>query len=269
MPIISLTTYRSLTNTSNGSDDTYIQSLIDATNNQVEVYCDRSFDSQDYLEWYDLERTLILKQYPITSIKMLGELNEVASFTADYNYEVTPTALNITDANLVSTAITFSPAITNLTQIANACSSIATMTIEAGYENLNYKLLRTGTGKTIYGAKRSDYQTYLLKDEARTLEIVNDGNFTPYNYPIVRDNTILVVYTAGYTAQTMPKSLQMILCNIVKNISDANNSGINGIVTSETITNFSWSSSTELLKNVGNEIKKYYDQLDQFVRKTI
>ena len=272
--ILTLADYRTLTNTVSGIDDSYITELLTVVQSQIENFCDRKFDSQDYSEWYKYSRYLILREYPVTNVKFLGTLQKMATFSSDdYNYELTNTALNVTDNTLTTTTVTFGGAITTLTDIKTAIETAIptiTLTIDSGYTNASYKLLRVGTGKDVYGAVRSVAQTKLIEDESRTLELLADSSFIFfYASDYCTDVNMYLVYTAGYTASTMPLDLQMVEANIVSDISNAQTSGITGLVTSETITNYSWSSSTELLKNVGKELDNYTDVLDKYVKKVV
>ena len=182
MPIITTSDYESYTNTTlNPAEIIYVNALIPIVQDEIERYCDRLFDAQDYSEWYKYCKYNVLRQYPVNNIKFIGELDQIGSFDLDtYNYEWTSTALNVTDGNLITVTVTFGGAITNLTDIKTAIETLIpalTLTIASGYSTISYKLIRIGTGREVYGAKRNDAQTKLIEDENRTVEILMDSAF--------------------------------------------------------------------------------------------
>jgi len=276
MGIITAADYATLTNqTLTPAQTVYVNALIPVVQDEIERYCDRYFDSADYLEWFKYSKYIVLRQYPVTAIKYLGELDEVGVFSnsTDYTYEFTSTTLKVTDGNLSTTTITFGGAISNLTDIKTAFElayPLVTLTITSGYNLLSYKLIRPGTGTSIMGAKRNDCQTKLIEDENRTLEIMMDSAFqfwvaTDYT----TDVNVFIAYTAGYSSTTMPKMLQMVMCNIVKDVMNIQSAGITGLYESETITNYSYKLGANVTAYVGQEITKYYGDLEVFRKRVI
>ena len=276
MPIITTADYQNLTNTTlTPAETVYVNSLIPVVQDEIERYCDRIFDSADYLEWYKYSKYIVLRQYPITAIKYIGELDEVAVFsnTTDYTYEITATALKVTDNALTTTTVTFGGAILTLTDIKTAIEALLpplTLTITSGYATLSYKLLRVGTGASVMGARRNDCQTKLIEDENRTLEILIDSAFMFWvSTDYVCDTNVFIAYTAGYTALTMPKMLQMVACNVIKDTMNIQSAGITGLYESETITNYSYKLGANVTSYVGQELSKYYGDLEVFRKKVI
>jgi len=271
MAILDLATYRTLTNTVNGADDAYITQLLAVTQSQMESYCDRKFDPQDYKEWYKYSRFLILREYPVNAIKFIGTLQKMATFSSDdYNYEITSTALNVTDNTLTTITVTFGGAITTLTDIKTAIEAAIpglTLTIDTGCSGLSYKLLRVGTGKDIYGAVRSDCQTKLVEDENRTVELLSDSSFIFfYATDFCTDINMYVVYNAGYLV--MPLDLQMVCADIVRDMSYINSASVTGIYKSETLGDYSYTLADQTQIN---ELifTKYSQTLDLYVKMVV
>lgn len=275
MALLTTAEYESYTNTTlTPAETTYVNTLIGIVQDQIETYCDRKLDATDYLEWYKYSRYLVLRQYPVNHIKYVGELDLVGSFDSeDYNYEWTSTALYITDNTLTTTTITFGGAITTLTDIKTAVElalPAITLTINSGYTNLNYKLIRVGTGRDIYGAKRNDCQTKLVEDENRTVEFVMDSGFVFFtSADTVCDTNVLMVYNAGWATADMPEALKQIAVNIIKDIMNIQTAGMTGLYQSETITNYSYTLGQNVTQYVGKELDKYTDLLQPFVKKTV
>lgn len=273
MAILSLADYRTLTNTVSGTDDAYITELLAVVQSQMESYCDRLFDAQNYSQWYKYSHYIVLREYPVNSVKFIGTLQKLATFSSDdYNYEVTSTALNITDGSLTTTTITFGGAISVLTDIKTAVEAAIpglTLTIDTGYANISYKLLRVGTGKDMYGAVRSDCQTKLIEDENRTLELLADSSFLFfYATDFCTDINMYVVYNAGYTSTTMPLDLQMICANIVHDMSLIESADVTGIYKSETLGDYSYTLADQTQIN---ELifTKYSKALDAYVKMVV
>jgi len=282
MAIITTAEYQSYTGTTlTPAQTTYVNSLIPVVQNQIETYLDRLLDAQDYSEWYKYSRHLVLRQYPVNNVKFIGGVDEVANFDSeDYNYEITPTALYVTDNTLTTTTITFGGAITTLTDIKTAVEAAlpVVLTINSGYANLSYKLLRVGTGREVMGAKRNDCKTKLIEDENRTLEFIMDAGFVFFtSLDYTSDTNVFVVYNAGYAEASIPQAIKMVAVNSIKdilNIQGFSSEGvISGIYQMESITNYSyalangaqWKGSMD----IASIVSKYYGDLDPFRKKTI
>lgn len=273
MAIITAADYASITNTTlTPAQTANVNVLIPMVQNSMELYCDRLFDAQDYSEWLEYSKYVTLSAYPVTQMKYIGYLSKCAAFDlTTYTYEITPTALYVTDSNLTTTTVTFGGAIAVLTDIKTAIEALIptlTLTIDSGMGNISYKLLKVGTGKQIYYAARSDVQT-ILRDN-RSLEFYLDAYFI-YAWPtdFITDTQLYVVYTAGYTSATMPKALQRICANCIKDITNAQTANVSGLYSHEQITNYAYTLADNVAENVGQELKKYYGDLDPFVRHVI
>jgi len=277
MAIITSADYESITGiTLNPAETARVNSLIPIVQSQIETYCDRYFDSATYSEWFDYSKYIVLRQYPVTLIKYVGTANKVATFsnTSSYTFNIAPTQIDIIDDNLSSTTITLGGTNDTLSNVSSAVTTAIptmTLTVEAGYESMNYQLFRSGTGENLYGAVRSTVATRLLDDENRTVELLSlTDSYFPYsaNYCCF-DHNVFIVYTAGYTAATYPKALQYICAMIIKDVINIQDAGITGLLTGETITNYSWQSNAEMIGYVGKEMDKYLGELEPFVKKVI
>jgi len=74
--IISLSEYKSLTNTTTSDDDALITLLLASSTEQIENYCNRKFEAANYLEWFVADNPCYLayspKQYPINKVYFVG-----------------------------------------------------------------------------------------------------------------------------------------------------------------------------------------------------
>lgn len=74
MAITTTALFKTYAKITHADDDTLIGTLIARAQDAIEDYCDRAFDSTTYREQYDGDGStdLILKQYPVTEVKMLS-----------------------------------------------------------------------------------------------------------------------------------------------------------------------------------------------------
>jgi hypothetical protein len=261
------------------AQSTFVTNIIPVVNSEIETYCDRLFDAQDYYEWYDYSKYILLNQYPANQIKYIGCAKEVATFSSDsYNYEIkcnlttgVPEYLYVTDGSLTTTTVTFGGAITTLTDIKTSIEAQIpglTLTINTGYTTLSYKLLRKGTGKKLYGAERIDCYTQI--QDWRTLAFMQDAEFFFYStLDLGTSVTTYIVYNSGYACANMPNALKMIMVNIIRAILDTQTAGITGLYISETITNYEYRLGDGVLQYIHKELDKYKDDLEFFRKKSI
>jgi hypothetical protein len=285
MPILTLAEFKTLTNTTSAGNDAYITSLLPVVQDQIENYCDRLFTQQDYIEWYKYSEIVLLKQYPVNNVKYIGYLTQFAGFTplTGYTYEITDTGIVITnDTTFTATTFLFTTYGTLLalkTAIEAAIPAI-TMTILSGYDNYNYRLLRTGTGYTVYGATRLDAMTYL--DDNRSLKFITDYSaYFLMSTEIDCNLDLMVIYNAGYG--TVPNGLKFIACNIIKDIlaiqvgtSVATGGGVvSGIYKSESVDDYSYTladpgnNTSFNTVNISQVVSKYYGDLDYYKKLTV
>ena len=255
MSILTLATYKSLTGTTSAVNDTLINSLIAPVQDQIEQYTDRKFDAADYFEWFPYTSNLFVKQFPINYVKYLGYSAYVAQFDSDdYNYQITPTGIVVTSSvTFTSTTFLFAT-YANLTLLKTAIElalPAITLTIQAGYETMNYRLLKLGTGRQVYGAEKYDITTSVDNSESNFVQLQPGiGDAYPIAWGIVNDRPLLLVYNGGYAYADMPSGLQLIMANVIKEIvssltaggsgSNSSGSGITGIYKSESIGDYSY-----------------------------
>jgi hypothetical protein len=282
MAILTVAEYETYTGTTlDAEGTTYVTNMIPIVQNQIETYLDRLLDKQDYSEWYTYRSDVILRQYPVNNIRYIGSTAQVATFDLDTNtYEITATELNVTDASLVTTVVTFGGAITTLTDIKTAIEvalPALTMTIVAGYENMSYKLLKVGTGVDVLGAIRRDAKTKLVEDENRTVQFDGCygvwGWFDSYSYNgVIYPSSYLnlfMVYNAGYETADVPPAIKMACSNTIRDMKQVNDTNLNSMLQSESITNYSYSLGSGVIDWIHQELKRYYSDLDPFVKKVI
>lgn len=267
--ILTLATYKGLTGTTSTANDTLISNLIAPVQDQIENFCDRKFDSADYFEWFPYTANLFVKQFPINYVKYFGYSAYVAQFDSDdYNYQITPTGIVVT-SSLTFTSTTFLFATyTNLTLLKTAIEAAIpaiTLTIQTGYETMNYRLLKLGTGKQVYGAEKFDITTSVDNSESNFVQLQPGiGDAYPIAWGIVNDRPLLLIYNGGYAYADMPKGLQLICANVIKEIvssltaggsgSNSSGSGITGIYRSESIGDYSYTLADGETTNDGNTI---------------
>lgn len=256
-----------------------VNTLIPVVQDQIETYLDRLLDAQTYYEWYDYGKVIMLEQYPVNQVKLIAAVKEVAYFSSDnYTYEIKcsnttgiPQYLYITDGTLTTTTITFGGAITTLTDIKTAVEAAIpaiTLTINSGYTLLNYKLLRKGTSKKLYGAERIDCLTKV--EDNRSLTFLADAEFFFYSTIDLGTSVIVyIVYNAGFSCTDMPYPIKMVAVNTIKDIMNISSAGLTGLYQSETITNYSYTLGANVTAYVHQELSKYYGDLDPFRKKTV
>ena len=242
-------------------DTDAITNFIPVAQDEVENYCDRKFDKQDYYEWHTGSE-ILLTQYPVNQVKYIGTKEIVAEFdNDDYNYDITYNkttnaneSLIVTDANVVSTTYSLSTYYNpNLlkTQIELDYGAI-TLSVSSGKGSTSYKLFKSGTGRYIYAGDRSDVDTELIDN--RTLKVSSGSTF-------------LIIYSAGWDTADVPIDLKKATCQIVHDLIHAQNDDITGFIKSESLTNYSVVyADTDYITQV---ILKYTKLLEPYVKKSI
>jgi hypothetical protein len=219
--IITLQDYNSLTNDT--ANDTLVTALIPAVNDAIELYCDRLFDLQDHTDWFAYNNSITLTQYPINKVKFIGYSQLVATFsnTTSYAYNITSTGITVqSDEDFTETEFLFSnyDTLAKLKVAIESSYASIILTIESGYEDLNYRLLRTGTGSTIYAAKRQDTLSRITgQRNLELLQTLQNSIYLPFN-GIQEENPIMVMWNAGYATADMPKGLKLIMSNIIRDL---------------------------------------------------
>jgi len=287
MAIITLAQYKSLTNTTDTANDTYITALIPAIQGQIEIYCDRLFDASNYYEWVRYDNPILTTEYPLNSLLFIGSKYKVATFsntgTETYNYSINSLGIDVTvDSTFISTSFLFAtyPTLADLKTAIETAFPFVTLTIESGYTTMNYRYLKLGTGVDIYGAKRLSTTSQIFDN--RTLKLSECNFLTDCACGSCSD--IYIIYNAGYSSSTMPPALQLIMSNVIKDIlainsvTNATNSGgnvITGLLASESIGEYSYSlgngltGDTASILDIGKVVKRFEDDLYPWRKKTI
>jgi len=145
---------------------------------------------------------------------------------------------------------------------------------------MNYRYLKLGTGVDIYGAKRISTTTQIFDN--RTLKLSECNFLTDCICGSCSD--IYIIYNAGYTTDTMPSALQLIMANIIKDIlainsvTNASNVGGNvltGIYSGEQIGDYSYTlgnsklGDTASILDISKVVKRFEDDLYPWRKKTI
>lgn len=274
--IITLSDYKSLTGTTVAIDDALLTALLPGVNDLVERYCDRHFDLANYRIWQNYYNPIILPEYPINKILMIGAPQNVANLswatTDDFSVEIREDGVVITDTGhyaLTSQTFLFSayPTLLDLkTKIEDDWDII--VTIVSGYDTLNSMLLKTGTGQAWYGAIRCSVDFRILDDSQRCLELY--GPWFSYCCMVPNlDNNLFVMWSAGYTSTSMPKGLQLTTAYILRDWLNFKKMGSKGLLKSEQITHYQYQNFSPNEFNVHDLIDMYKGDLDFYTKKQI
>lgn len=278
MAIITLAQYRTLTNTTAADGfDAYITSLIPVVQNQIEDYCDRTFDDARYYQWfhYNGDRLIVLPEYPVEQILYIGYPAKVATVsytTGAYNIEITKTGVTVTnDADFHQDTYLFSVNNTLAklkVEIEDDYGPNMLVTIESGYSSMNSLLLRTGSGLEWTAAVRLDTNTRLQDRSDRIVEFAYNTPFImSYQNDYIFNDELFVMWNAGYTSTTMPKDLQMTCSMVIKDYLAISKKADLGLYKSESITNYSYTlGDMSLIKNL---IENYAASLEGYVKKIL
>jgi len=274
--IITLATYKSLTNTTVTTDDAYLNALIPSVCDLVETYCDRHFDLNTYSFWTTISNSIKTDEYPITKLIMAGQQQKVAVLswptTSDYAVEIRSDRVVVTNTKnygFNSDSYLFS----DNTTLAALKISIEddwdiTVAIESGYTDFNTALLKTGTDKTWYGAIRYS-ANYRIQDNTIRFMQLEDALEAQFGFDSFIPNCFYVCYQAGYAYSDMPKGLQLVVSNIVKDILNLSKMGGKGMMKSESITNYSYTNWNPSEYDIKNIINNYADGLDPWRKKSV
>jgi len=236
--LITYAEYKTLTNT-DPDNQTLIESFIDIAQEQIEAYCDRTFEAADYIEWIEADNACINqyrpRQYPVNHVKWIGDSyeslsvynNSTSSFVVsivDTNMYVTDELLNTDTYGLTNAA---SDTLTELVSLVEADNSTLEFTIDSTAQQLskllkpvNYSIDAAET-KQIIGAKRTNAQFEIRND---TIYGISSG---------------VIVYNAGYS--TIPDDLKLVCANLVNDIYDIQFSKtVDKNLKSESVTNYSY-----------------------------
>jgi len=281
--ILSLADYKIYTNTTVATYDTFISAVLPVVDEQIEAYCDRHFTAQDYYQWFAFDKYLVLPEWPCNNILFIGGSDTFATLviTGTYTIEVFTTKVSVTDGStFVTTDFLFS-AYATVQLLCNAITAAfagIVFTITAAYTGVTPKLLRTGlVTDTLYGAKQMTLAYRKPDLSNRILEIGYDASLGfSYSLAETYDDVLYLAWNAGYSYSAMPKGLQMVEANIIKDMILNMSSGINGaalnpFITSESLTNYSYTigNLAIVVQYLRKEFMRYYDALEFYKKKEI
>ena len=271
--ILTLAQYKSLQGITVATNDTLISALLTPVQAAIESYCDRKFDTDTYYQWFSFSQNVVLPQYPVTQISMLGYSEVFASIviTGEFTIEIKSDRISVTTGAFVTTDFTFA-AFANITLITAAITAAfptITFTLTATYATATPYRLRTGVVyDTLYGAAPSKLAYRIPDDSNRIIEIGFDLSLGfVYAWDEYFKDTIFVCWKGGYTSTSMPTDLQLLMSNIVRDIVDADTSNITGLFKSESLTNYSYTLADP--SQIRRFLSKYYEELENWKKKTI
>jgi hypothetical protein len=284
--LITLAELKAYTGITGTSNDTLLTNLIHSVSDAVEVYCDRRFIKWNWAQWFRYERELVLPEWPVNNILFIGTpvVSIVVTDSADkYNFNISQTnprnptiasGLTVTDGQtLTSTSFSFDTytKLSTLKTAVEAAYPSLTLTLSSSptydYPNMNTQCLRTGTGLTWYGAIRQNVM-YRIDDQTnRILTIPEDvtiqWNALDYWFEVC----LLVIWESGYDSSSVPTGLKQTISNICRDYLSMSKIPSSGLVTSETLTNYSYtlSSSAKIFDiinvNYKNDLEFYRKKL--------
>jgi len=276
MSLLTLAEYKTLTNTTDGTYDAYITSLLPVVQSQVEEYCDRHFDKDIYNQWFFVDGELpwiTLPEYPVTDLLFTGVPRNVATLTITGNYNVEVKGDSVTVTNLLNynqDTYTFDsqPTLADLkTEIEDDYGPQISVSLVSGYETTLSKFLKQGNNLDWYAAVTEDIAIRLMDRSDRTVLVP----YYSYTYcfvdPYAYYGNILLIWQAGYLTADVPQDLKMICAMIIKDyISLAKNANL-GLFKSESITNYSYTLGD--IKEIKNILGNYSLQLEAYRKKNI
>lgn len=261
-------------------DDTAIQTFIPIVQSEIENFCDRLFDVDDYSEWHPYSYQILTEQYPINQLKFIGWKQQVAEFTDTsnendlYNYEIIAdkitgekSSLVVTDANVASTSFSFDTytSLFDVKTIVESTIPAVTLTIQSGWDNVNYKLFKEGAGRTVYVADRSDGQAQVVDN--RTIDLSSYFGCGFYDGYSADSSSTFIIYSAGYETSAVPQALKRITSAIIEDLINVINSKVTSIYKSEKLTNYSYQLADP--DQIKQSIKKYEVALDYYRKKIL
>ena len=205
-----------------------IGSIQEGVEKWIKNYCHKDFESTTYAEYYSGEGNLYLQldHYPITALTRVATGRRTAirvintSTATSATVSVNSTGLIFTKDDTSDSTITFATYTTMSTVVSaiNLLGNGWTATIESS----DYSSFKSSELVEMYGksAIDSNYVYLDMPEEAidnfevytQRGEIYKFGGW-PEGY-----RNIYVKYTAGYSAITMPKDLQLAIKIIVKSV---------------------------------------------------
>jgi hypothetical protein len=168
--ITTLAQVKSLNNITVSTADTFITAMIPVIGRAIEYWCRRRFCKSNWIQWYPVQRELILDEYPINNVLLVGVPYTAFTITDTnnlYNFNISQANsrnLNIVSKLSVTNTQTF--AVTDFlfstyttigalkTQVENDISGVTftygTLPTTITIADQNTLTLRACSGKTVY-----------------------------------------------------------------------------------------------------------------------
>lgn len=290
--IVTLSEYKSLTNTSVTTSDTFINSLIPTVQKGIENYLDRKLIKWNWSGWFDYEREIILPEYPINYVQIIGTPCTAITVTestspsvyqfyvssAESTNETVASQLNITNGQTLTTTEFSFDTYTTLGALKTAVeTALPTLTLTlntSSYSDCSSwstKLLRSGSGSTIYGVAKQDIAYRITGGMNRILSIPNDASLNIATSDFYFDSDIFVAWNAGYAQSNIPQDIKLVASSVIKDmlsIYDSDNSNQSkSIYKSETLGDYSY--TLDSMSTINNLIQKYAPILESYKKKSI
>ena len=264
--LITYAAYKTYNNITDDTNQTLAESLITVASNQIELYCDRIFAEDTYIE--EVKRLgcshyVTPRQYPVNKILLTAEQSDAFTVknngTISYTLSIKDSVLTITTEALTETTYDLTNAsydtLTELKAVIEAAFTDLSITIDSDVIQYSrflldqYQTIESSATVTIYGAKATDID---IKVENNQFNVGSD---------------CIVVYKAGYS--TIPVDLQYVVARIVYdtvNVALAESGSSN--LKSESITNYSYTlaDNINLQTIISGYIGNYGSTLDAYRR---
>lgn len=261
---------------------------------QVEMYCDRKFLKYTWSNWFEYDRAIILPQWPVNNVLLLGtpcvaiqitDTTNIYQFNVSQpdsvNYTVVP-KFTVTNGNTFATTdFLFStyPTLASLKAAVELAYPGVTLTLSTApipdFTQMSTLCLRRGSGYTIYGAIRQNV-LYRIDDQTNRTLIIPQNVIVQFNaLDYWFETSLMVIWEAGYDPAVsggVPSALKFIIASIINDmmsVYDLQSSGVSkGIYRSETLGDYSYSlDPTSMISNLIND--KYAQQLEIWRKKVI
>ena len=228
------------------TDDALIENLITRVQKQIEVYCDRAFDSASYTQIYDGDSTtkIYLDEWPVTAVSRVaigrqGAMQIYSSHSADFAVTAKVDDTNLTVTTYDKAATTASTSTLNAQDLDDIASDITavsgfTATVLSDYgiwEGTELiKFTERGFKDGTLSLDVFDQRLHSYTVDLSVGSIYSSGGFPGGN------QNVYVDYTAGYS--TIPGDLEQIAIEIISNVMKSRS--INTQLESEKIGDYSY-----------------------------
>ena len=246
MALTTLANVKEYAGITSDTDDALIDNLITRVQKQIEVYCDRAFDSASYTQIYDGDSTtkIYLDEWPVTAVSRVaigrqGAMQIDSSHSADFAVTAKVDDTNLTVTTYDKAATTASTSTLNAQDLDDIASDITavsgfTATVLSDYgiwEGTELiKFTERGFKDGTLSLDVFDQRLHSYTVDLSVGSIYSSGGFPGGN------QNVYVDYTAGYS--TIPGDLEQIAIEIISNVIKSRS--INTQLESEKIGDYSY-----------------------------